>query len=145
MVSGRVLAIAAAIALAAIVGIYVWSPFHAAATLGQAVRSGDRDVLSIVVDFPSVRAGLKDQFAATLASRTAGDKAIGHNPLMLLPWPSSPRSPTGSSTLLSRRTASFCCSRARWAITSPEAVACQRQNGITAGASSTLIISRPST
>src|SRR5690242_13636415 len=81
MVSGRIISIVAAIALAAFVGGYVWSPFHALETLGSAVRTSDRDALSVAVDFPAVRAGLKDQFAAKLASETTHDKAIAKNPL----------------------------------------------------------------
>src|SRR5690348_5674546 len=82
MVSERIIAIVAAIALAAFVGAYVWSPFHAVETLGSAVRNRDRDALSVTVDFPAVRAGLKDQFAAKLASETTHDKAIAKNPLI---------------------------------------------------------------
>jgi len=78
----RIVAIAVAIVLVAFVATYIWSPFHAAAALGQAVRNGDRDALSIQVDFPAVRASLKDQFVAQLARRAAGNKAFKKNPLI---------------------------------------------------------------
>jgi len=81
MGSSRIVAIPVAIVLAAFFAAYVWSPFRAAAALGQAVRDGDRDSLSIQVDFPSVRESLKDQFVAQLVRQT-DNKAFKKNPLI---------------------------------------------------------------
>jgi len=40
---------------------YVWSPYHAASSLRNAVNDGDPAGLNAAIDFPSVRASLKEQ------------------------------------------------------------------------------------
>jgi DUF2939 family protein len=78
----RDIVIAAAAVLALFVAVYVWAPFHAIDSLGEAVRNRDRDQLSALVDFPSVRQNLKDGFVAHLSKRAADDRALEKNPLM---------------------------------------------------------------
>jgi hypothetical protein len=75
-----VIGIVAAVAIALLVGAYVWSPFRAMDALGHAVRNRDRDSLAALVDFPSVRENLKTGFAARMEKR-AGES---RNPLASL-------------------------------------------------------------
>jgi len=64
-------------ALALIVPYYVWSPYHAASSLQNVLAEGDPAGLAAAIDFPSVRASLKEQIknqiapAAASASSTA--------------------------------------------------------------------------
>lgn len=46
---------------------YVWSPYHAAALLRNALDEGDPNELEVMIDFPSVRASLKEQVKNQLA------------------------------------------------------------------------------
>jgi tetratricopeptide (TPR) repeat protein len=50
--------------LAALAVYYIWSPYHAAASLRAALDSGDVNGLKDMVDFPSVRDSLKAQIAS---------------------------------------------------------------------------------
>lgn len=83
------IAIAASIAALALVA-YMSSPFLALDRLSRAVREGDRDKLSVLVDFPAVRSSLKDQFSARIARRASDRQELDKNPvaglvLMLVP------------------------------------------------------------
>jgi hypothetical protein len=78
----RDIVIAGAAVLALFVAVYTWAPFHAIDSLGQAVRNGNPDQLSALVDFPSVRQNLKDGFVAHLTKRAADDRALEKNPLI---------------------------------------------------------------
>jgi hypothetical protein len=84
------IAIGAGAALLLLVAAYLASPFLALDQLSRAVRTGDRDRLSVLVDFLSVRASLKDQFSAVIARRTSDNQEVKKNPfaglvLMLVP------------------------------------------------------------
>jgi tetratricopeptide (TPR) repeat protein len=48
-------------ALAFLALFYVWSPYHAASSLKDALNQGDPDQLNGMIDFAAVRASLKDQ------------------------------------------------------------------------------------
>ena len=64
-----------------LIGLYLYSPFLALDRLGHAVRTGDRDQLSTLVDFPAVRTGLKDQFSGLIEKRVGEDREVKHNPI----------------------------------------------------------------
>jgi len=51
----------ASAALALLTVYYVWSPYHAAASLRNALNEGDPAALNAAIDFDSVRASLKEQ------------------------------------------------------------------------------------
>jgi Protein of unknown function (DUF2939) len=81
------LAVAAAILFGA---AYLGSPFLAWRSLQAAARSGDSIQMERVIDFPSVRGGLKTQLRALFAARIHADPALRNNPfagmgLTLLP------------------------------------------------------------
>jgi tetratricopeptide (TPR) repeat protein len=46
---------------------YVWSPYHAAASLRNALNGGNPGALESAIDFPSIRASLKDQIKVQLS------------------------------------------------------------------------------
>ncbi len=77
----RGIAIGAAALAAVFVAFYLASPFFALNSLSRAVRAGDRDKLSVLVDFPAVRTSLKDQFSALVARRTSDHEEFKKNPL----------------------------------------------------------------
>jgi len=54
-------------ALALLLAYYVWSPYHAAASLRNAVNEGSPAELDAAIDFASLRASLKEQVADQLA------------------------------------------------------------------------------
>jgi hypothetical protein len=88
--SQRLIAIGAGVTLLIFVAAYFGSPFVVLDSLSSAVRAGDRDKLSVLVDFPAVRTSLKDQFAASVAQRTSDRQGFKKNPfsalvLMLVP------------------------------------------------------------
>jgi tetratricopeptide (TPR) repeat protein len=56
----------ASAAVALLILYYVWSPYHAASSLRNALNSGDPGELAATIDFPSVRASLKEQIKAQL-------------------------------------------------------------------------------
>lgn len=87
---GRLLAFGGAALLAVLTAVYVVSPFITLSELAKAVRDDDRDRLSVLVDFPAVRTGLKEQFAALIARRASDNQDLAKNPfgslvLMLVP------------------------------------------------------------
>jgi hypothetical protein len=67
-------------AMAAAGGLYFGSPLMAVQDLKGALRSGDRDRLEQVVDFPSVRENLKSQVSAAVVAQVAGDPQLRSNP-----------------------------------------------------------------
>jgi tetratricopeptide (TPR) repeat protein len=60
-------------ALALCMVYYVWSPYHAAASLRNALDDGDPIELAATIDFPSVRASLKEQIKNQLAESSLQD------------------------------------------------------------------------
>lgn len=85
-----IIAIGVGVALALFVAAYFSAPFFALDSLSRAVRAGDRDKLSVLVDFPSVRSSLRDQFSALVAKRASDREEVEKNPfaglvLMLVP------------------------------------------------------------
>jgi tetratricopeptide (TPR) repeat protein len=54
-------------ALALLMAYYVWSPYHAASSLRNALNQGAPADLAAAIDFPSVRASLKEQIKDQLA------------------------------------------------------------------------------
>jgi tetratricopeptide (TPR) repeat protein len=64
-------------ALALLTVYYVWSPYHAASSLRNAINEGDPAKLDAAVDFDSVRASLKEQIKDQLAQSGLQD-AAGH-------------------------------------------------------------------
>ena len=54
-------------ALALLSVYYVWSPYHAASSLRNALEEGDPAELDAAIDFPSVRASLKEQINNQIA------------------------------------------------------------------------------
>jgi hypothetical protein len=86
----RAIGIGAAALAVLVVAAYFASPFFALGSLSRAVRAGDRDKLSVLVDFPAVRTSLKDQFSALVAQRANDREEFKKNPfaqlvLMLVP------------------------------------------------------------
>jgi hypothetical protein len=79
--SQRLVAIGAGVAVLLLVAAYFSSPFLALDSLSRAVRTGDRDRLSLLVDFPAVRTNLKDQFSALVAQRAGNRQEFKKNPL----------------------------------------------------------------
>lgn len=84
------IAIGVGVVVVAFVAAYLSSPFLALDSLSNAVRTGDRDKLSVLVDFPAVRTSLKDQFSALIAKRANDRQELKKNPfagfvLMLVP------------------------------------------------------------
>jgi tetratricopeptide (TPR) repeat protein len=55
---------------------YVWSPYHAAASLGNALNSGNADDLTRAIDFPSVRESMKQQIKAQVAASGPASDAL---------------------------------------------------------------------
>lgn len=78
-----------AAALAAVAAGYVISPFAATWSLAAAAKSGDRDRIEQLVDFPRVRSNLKDQVSARLLAGTGSDlsprRPLGVLAAVLLP------------------------------------------------------------
>jgi hypothetical protein len=80
-----------AIAAVILFGVaYLGSPLLAWRSLQAAARSGDAIQMERVIDFPSVRGGLKTQLRALFAARIHADPALRNNPfagmgLTLLP------------------------------------------------------------
>ncbi|PVM90305.1 DUF2939 domain-containing protein [Caulobacter endophyticus] len=78
------IAIAAGVAGALFAAAYFGSPFVALMSLKTAAKTGDRDRLEQVVDFPQVREGMKSQLTAMLTKRMAEDPAMKDNPFAAL-------------------------------------------------------------
>ncbi len=60
-------------ALALLTFYYVWSPYHAAPSLLNALEEGNPDALNGAIDFPSVRASLKEQIKNQIAQSGVQD------------------------------------------------------------------------
>jgi Protein of unknown function (DUF2939) len=103
----------AGVAIVMLLAWYFVSPFFALSSIATAVKSGDRDRLSIAVDFPSVRAGLKEQLDAFILKRANADPSMRNNPFAGLAMMLAPVmvdriidgyvTPDGFAALLSRR------------------------------------------
>lgn len=76
----RLWGIAAAV-LALLVGAYLASPLVAVDALRAAARSGDRDRLEQLADFPAVRAHLKEDLSARLLVKLRSDPELTRSPL----------------------------------------------------------------
>ena len=63
-------------ALAVLALYYVWSPYHAAASLRSALDDGDPDELAAAIDFPSVRASLEGQIAQSSPAGAASSDVL---------------------------------------------------------------------
>ncbi len=61
-------------------GAYLASPYFAAKALADAAQAGDKGKLDAMVDFPSVRDGLKSQFNAALTANMQNDPDMKDNP-----------------------------------------------------------------
>jgi len=72
--------IGGAIALTALVIAYFASPLLAFRALAQAAEAGDRDRLERTVDFPAVRASLREQLNARLIGALQRDPALTEGP-----------------------------------------------------------------
>lgn len=70
----------AAAVVALLVGWYAASPFMAMGALQKAAKSGDRDRLEQLVDFPRVRESLKQDFTAGLMAKAQNDASLRDNP-----------------------------------------------------------------
>jgi Protein of unknown function (DUF2939) len=70
------------VAAAAVIGVfgYALSPFLAFNNLRDAAKTGNRDRLEQVVDFPAVRENLKSQIAAGLMKSMSADPEMLNNP-----------------------------------------------------------------
>jgi len=78
------------IAATVLVAAYALSPWVAVHDLAAAARSGDPDRIDRLVDFPAVRAGLKDQLSARMLAQAGAGPGIERRPvralgLLLLP------------------------------------------------------------
>ncbi|MDR3506268.1 MAG: DUF2939 domain-containing protein [Caulobacteraceae bacterium] len=76
----RLWGIAAAV-LALVMGAYLASPLVAVDALRAAAKSGDRDRLEQLTDFPAVRAHLKEDLSARLLVKLRSDPELAHSPL----------------------------------------------------------------
>lgn len=74
----RVLGVLAVLVLVAVAAVYVGSPFYAFQQLKQAARSGDRERLEAMVDFPAVREDLKRQVDSKATKLARGAEGIGY-------------------------------------------------------------------
>ena len=74
----------AAAAVALFVGAYVASPILAYDALKDAARSGDRDRLDQVVDFPAVRENLKSEISTGMMKSVRSDPKLRDNPFAAL-------------------------------------------------------------
>jgi tetratricopeptide (TPR) repeat protein len=79
----------AALALSSV--YYVWSPYHAASSLRSALEDGDPAELAAAIDFPSVRASLKEQIHKQIAQSGLPEAATNS--------PAGSASPTLLSTI----------------------------------------------
>jgi hypothetical protein len=77
---GKLWAGLAALVVLAAVAWYLLSPFQAFAALAEAGRTGDRDKLEAMVDFPAVRDSLKAQLADRLTHAISTDRALADGP-----------------------------------------------------------------
>ncbi|MBS0297420.1 MAG: DUF2939 domain-containing protein [Proteobacteria bacterium] len=59
---------------------YAVSPYVAAQSLADAIRTGDRDRLEQLIDFPSVRESLKADLKAQFLERMESDPEMKNNP-----------------------------------------------------------------
>ncbi len=59
---------------------YVWSPYHASSSLRNALNDANAAELDAVIDFPAVRASLKEQIETTLAPASPSDSSPGTTP-----------------------------------------------------------------
>lgn len=80
----------AAAVVALLVGWYAASPYLAMGALQEAARTGDRDKLEELVDFPRVRESLKADFSAAMMKKAQDDASMRDNPfaglaMMLVP------------------------------------------------------------
>ncbi len=73
------IALGVVVALAAI-AIMVAAPWMAAAQLTAALKSGDPDAISRMVDFPSVRSSLSTQLTAKITEEARNDPQARDNP-----------------------------------------------------------------
>jgi|SRR5579871_4190740 len=80
MRNNRVLTGAAIAVLALLMGAYLASPFFALSALAQGIRDDNRDEIAAEVDFPAVRASLKDQVDGYLEGRASDDRDLSQNP-----------------------------------------------------------------
>jgi len=70
----------AGITIAALVGLYIASPYYALWKLKNALSSGDRASIEALIDFPSLRESLKDQLRVMLSKKVAADSDAKDNP-----------------------------------------------------------------
>jgi hypothetical protein len=74
----KVLGGLAVLILVALAAAYVGSPFYAFQQLKEAARSGDRERLEAMVDFPAVREDLKRQVDSKATKLARGAEGIGY-------------------------------------------------------------------
>lgn len=75
------IALKAGIAAIVLVVLYYFSsPFVALWIIANAAHAGDRDVLAMKVDFPSVKEGMRSQFNSLIARKAATDPDLKKNP-----------------------------------------------------------------
>lgn len=71
------------VVLLGVAAYWYWSPFLAVRQLQAAARNGDAEEFNRHVDYPKVRASLKDQFSALVAQKLGASQDPG-NPLAAL-------------------------------------------------------------
>lgn len=71
---------AAGVVAAALIAIYIASPWIAAQRLAKALKSGDPAAIDRMVDFPSVRESLSSQLTAKLNAEMRDDPEAAANP-----------------------------------------------------------------
>lgn len=108
----RFIVLAGVVSVAAILTLYVASAFLALGDLTKAVQSGDRDRLAARVDFPSVRASLKEQLDDLIDRQARLHREFAANPFGRLILALAPRitdavvdgivTPDGIAQMLSR-------------------------------------------
>jgi hypothetical protein len=82
--SNKVLGVTVALAALALAAAYVASPVWAFRQLQEAARTGDRDQMEALVDFPAVRASLKAQVESKATKLAREASGIGWLPLQAI-------------------------------------------------------------
>ena len=93
---------AAAAVVAGLLVYYVWSPYHSASTLRDALTAGDATALGMSVDFDSVRASLKQQIEDQIPQGAAKDSATADAVAMMNRSIDQYVTPTGISALVNK-------------------------------------------
>jgi hypothetical protein len=80
MIMKRVQIALGVVAALAVIAVMVAAPWMAAAQLSAALKAGDADAISRMVDFPSVRSSLSTQLTAKINEEARNDPQARDNP-----------------------------------------------------------------